>query len=516
MSAPFTITQDFHQELEVQTLKLLRKRFLWYLGTVASIYGLILAIVVVGFIALAVGMSREVAAEQITRLRGGYWGFMAFLAITGLDVAVFVWCAKEATARRNNRAQLLRLTQQFFIYRGAADLLIAYIFRTEGIPWFLGVYHVLGCAILPWTPTQALRPMLLLLPLNALTLLVSSKTGWVGDLAWAVLSCFLALPGLGVAWAKTTRRSNELRVRFLQDRYGQMRRELVDARRIHEALFPKPFSQEALRFGYRYEPMRQIGGDYLYARFGPTDGDSEPPFDILLIDVTGHGIAAALTVNRLYGEVERLYAEDPHAGPDDVLAALNRYVHLTLSRHSVYASALCIRIDVEHDTIEYASGGHPPAFLCSADGRIEGLDSTAYVLGAVGPGEFVSGARRLRFMPGDALVAYTDGAIEARDLEGRMLGVFGFQRALASCLASSGSGGVVGRGVGGVGGWGGAGELAQALLRLVEQHRAGPPEDDTLVVEVARAVRARHAGAVPDRAAAQASVPSPSIAATRG
>lgn len=504
MCAPFTMTQDFHQELEAQTLKLLRKRFLWFLGTVASIYGLILAIVVVGFVALAVGVNRDVAAEQITRFRGGYWGFMAVLAITGLDIAVFIWCAKEATARRNNRAQLLRLTQQFFIYRGAADLLIAYICGTEGLPWYLGLYHTLGCAILPWTPIQALRPMLLLLPVNAVTLLVSAKHGWAGDLFWSALSCFLALPGLGIAWAKTTRRSNELRMRFLQDRYGQMRRELVDARRIHEALFPRPFSQEVLRFGYRYEPMRQIGGDYLYARFGPTDGEAEPAFNILLIDVTGHGIAAALTVNRLYGEVERLFAEDPLASPEEVLAALNRYVHLTLSRHSVFASALCIRVDVERDTVEYASGGHPPAFLCSADGRIEELASTSYVLGAVGPGDFEPAMRRLRFMPGDALVAYTDGAIEARDPEGRMLGVFGLQRALATCLAAR------------TGERSGDAELAPSLLRLVEQHRAGPPEDDTLVVEVARVVPGRRDGAVPSRVAGQAGATEPTIAVSRG
>lgn len=510
MSAPFTMTQDFHQEFEVQTLKLLRKRFLWYLGTVGGIYGLILAIVVVGFAALALGVNRDIAASQITKLRGGYWGFMSFLVITGLDIAVFIWCAKEATARRNNRAHLLRLTQQFFIYRGAADLLVAYIFGTEGFPWYLGMYHTLGCALLPWTPLQALRPMLLLLPLNAVTLLISRKNGWTGDLFWSVFSCFLALPGLGIAWAKTTRRSNELRMRFLQDRYGQMRRELVDARRIHEALFPKPFSQETLRFSYRYEPMRQIGGDYLYARFSPTDGETEPPFNILLIDVTGHGIAAALTVNRLYGEVERLFAEDPLASPEEVLAALNRYVNLTLSRHSVYATALCIRVDVEHDVLEYASGGHPPAFLCSADGRIEELDSTSYVLGAVPPGDFEAGMRRLQFMPGDALVAYTDGAIEARDHDGRMLGVFGFQRALASCLGCRTAEG--------------AAELVTSLLGLVEQHRGGPPEDDTLVVEIARTVRgvrirdaARDDGGRTEGAVPAATRPAePVVAAARG
>ena len=101
--------------------------------------------------------------------------------------------------------------------------------------------------------------------------------------------------------------------------------------------------------------MRQIGGDYLFARFEP-DARRPRRFHLLIIDVPGHGIAAALTVNRLYGEIERLFAENPETGPGEVLAALNRYVHLTLSRHSIYATA-CVRIDTERDLLEYAWAG---------------------------------------------------------------------------------------------------------------------------------------------------------------
>ena len=42
--------------------------------------------------------------------------------------------------------------------------------------------------------------------------------------------------------------------------------ELGYARRIHESLFPTPLKDGAVRLEYRYEPARQIGGDYLYAR----------------------------------------------------------------------------------------------------------------------------------------------------------------------------------------------------------------------------------------------------------
>ncbi len=153
--------------------------------------------------------------------------------------------------------------------------------------------------------------------------------------------------------------------------------------------------------------------------------------NVLLLDVTGHGIAAALTVNRLYGEVERLFAENPHAGPGEVLSALNKYVHLTLATHSVYVTALCLRLDQERGVLEYASGGHPPAFLCGADGRIEQLDSTAFVLGACAAPDFDPAVESRPFMPGDTLLAYTDGAIEARNSAGRMLSIAGFTKIIA-------------------------------------------------------------------------------------
>ncbi len=465
-------TTDFHQEFAADTLKLLRRRFLWFVGIVGAIYALVVLIYAIGLGALAFGVSREMAERELVSIRGGYWGMISVLVLIGVDVGVFVWCARQATLRRNDRTKLLGLTFQFFIYRGVADFLLIYLMRNEGFAWSLCLYHVIACGLLPWTPAQALRPLFFLLPLQAAMLVISHKAGWTRDLVWIFLTIVFLLPGLLIAWLKTTRRMGEFKMRFLQNRYGQMRRELVDARRIHEALFPKPIADGPLCFAYSYEPMRQIGGDYLYARFSPPPietGEGEPALNILLIDVTGHGIAAALTVNRLYGEVERLFAEDPYASPADVLGALNRYVHLTLSRHSIYATALCMRVDIEKDRLEYASGGHPPAFLCAADGNIHELSSTSFVLGAVGPGDYDPGMVEVRLMPGDSVIAYTDGAIEARNPEGRMLGVLGLQKALASCLC-------------------GRAELAAQLLMVVEQHRSGPPEDDTLVVEISRRV----------------------------
>ena len=72
------------------------------------------------------------------------------------------------------------------------------------------------------------------------------------------------------------------------------------------------------------------------------------------------------------------------------------------------------------------------------------------------------------FGPGDTLIAYTDGATEARNEAGRMLGVTGLERILASAPPAFD------------GGW------ASVILSAVEAHRLGPARDDTLVVEIVR------------------------------
>ena len=205
------------------------------------------------------------------------------------------------------------------------------------------------------------------------------------DFVAIAFSPLIALPGTAICWFRDSRRLEKYKLRFLQQRYGEVRRELTDARKIHESLFPAEVEHGAVRMTYRYEPMRQIGGDFLFVCPAPMQGagDGGDGLNVVLIDVTGHGIPAALTVNRLHGELERIFAEDPLIPPGEVLALLNRYVHLTLAPHSIYGTAVCVRIDPGSGKLEFASGGHPPAFLRGVDGTLERLDSTSFVLGAL-------------------------------------------------------------------------------------------------------------------------------------
>jgi sigma-B regulation protein RsbU (phosphoserine phosphatase) len=195
--------------------------------------------------------------------------------------------------------------------------------------------------------------------------------------------------------------------------------------------------------------MRQIGGDYL---------DVTPPREgarwVVLIDVTGHGVAAALAVNRLHGELKRLLAQGV-PGPAALLAELNRYVHLTLADESVFATAAACRIS-DLGVATLANAGHPPPMLRSLTG-VRLIDPTAPMLGAFPPESFDITEEFLRLGPEDHLILYTDGATEARSPAGAELGLQGFRR-LVEASADP-----------------------QRLISAVRDHRRGPAEDDVLI-----------------------------------
>lgn len=527
-------TSDFRQAFEAETESLLRRRFLWFTGVVGGLR------LFMWLVPLGVSLT---AAWMGTRRGSGVLESPVWWLGGPIAVLAYVLCSWLARRRRYSLERFLKLTYWVVVLDGLVYLATNYIDPALSLG-LIGVMltHALACGFLPWSPRQAVRP---LIPLLGTSLLIgafavmfggtpsrgvtpppggpprvgfSTSTApfelnvdpsapppvtplpaaepatFVGPptppapaaapkgedgptfqgLIWRTLfSPLIGVPGVALCWLRQSRRFETYKLRFFQSRYGEVRRELIDARKIHEALFPAPMVDGPVRFTYVYEPMRQIGGDYLYAcwtRSSAADGEDRATLSVVLMDVTGHGIPAALTVNRLHGELQRVFAEQPDIGPGEVLRLLNRYVHLTLATHSVYVTALCLRVDPARDVLEYASGGHPPAYLRAVDGTIDELSSTAFVLGACAHADFHPDAAVRRFGPGDALIAYTDGALEARGVDGKMIGIAGMRRLVASGRPDAAEG------------W------APSILRAVERHRFGPPADDTLVVEVVRPI----------------------------
>ncbi|MBY0114000.1 MAG: serine/threonine-protein phosphatase [Phycisphaerales bacterium] len=471
MSTKGLHTSEFAGEFEAHTLRLLKKRFVFFCAA-GAIFGLSVTVIVLTAMLVRQFSDARDAAGVLPKLWGAVYNTGKAVGTSIVPISIFSASLLYVLRGKVREMALLRLSQYVVFGVGAFHFFVSGFQWATSIGWLeASLLLFFACVLLPWSARQATMVAVSLVGAHVASLILQGRT-IAETIGWPMLSAGLFTFSVLIAWFKHSRYTQQFKFAVIQQRYGEVRRELTDARKIHEALFPGKIESGELRMSYEYEPMRQIGGDYLYAHQGPGVAGGRR-LNIVLMDVTGHGIPAALTVNRLHGELERVFAEDPAIDPGRVLNLLNRYVHLTLATHSVYVTALCIRIDSGVNTLEYASGGHPPAFLVAADGTIRELQSTSFVLGACAAADFDAAPISTEFMSGDALVAYTDGAIEARDRSGRMLGVQGFLRLVASMAGASRSNQF---------------SWAKQILSSVEQFRYGPAADDTLVVEITRPV----------------------------
>jgi hypothetical protein len=476
---PTALPEEFQGQYEAELVAWLRRRALWFALAMTVLWGVLGAVRTVKLGATFSHSDRAVVASLISALLK-----------PGLCLALAWWVYRQPPERAT-RGRLIVLITALVVAMGAISELTAPFItariqlypitgmdaetaaRLESklravVPLVLSVIvvfmtHFSASIFVPWSPREALRPLLWLLPIAAVAATLESAAPlWLRLTVVAILPA-AGVPGFLLSWWRYAHFRKKFGQSMVAARYGEMKRELGDARRIHEALFPPPITRGAVRMAYRYEPMRQIGGDFLYASpVLPAPGSHDRPLSVVLIDVTGHGVPAALTVSGLHSELERAFSLDPEATPGAVLAALNRHGASVLARHSVFPTALCLRADPAANTLTWASAGHPPAFLRRASGEVEELGSTTMMLGVLPPEAFDPGERTLRFARGDAALAFTDGASEALDAAGHMLRPSGVRDVVAAARAA----------------------LADAVMDAVIRHRSGQPTDDTLIVEV--------------------------------
>jgi len=318
-------------------------------------------------------------------------------------------------------------------------------------------WHLGACLLLPWQPRESLRPMIPLLAawdLYLVFFVIALDPAWV--LLTVIFGPGLLVPGVIICDLRLRRHGSRFRARMVGKHFLTMQQEYARARSIHDSIFPEPFQDSSVQFEYVYAPMRELGGDFVHFRQSPRG-----TLHLTLVDVTGHGLPAALTVNRLYGEIERILAEDANITPGDLIALLNRYIHLTLAQHNIFATCVSFRLDPYVGELRWANAGHPPAFLRGANGVITELEATNCMLGALPYESFEPTDKTIELSPGDVVIAYTDGAYEVRDAMGKIFGLERIRELMRRQPPPR--------------------NWPQFISSAVSKHSAGRPADDVLI-----------------------------------
>ena len=192
-------------------------------------------------------------------------------------------------------------------------------------------------------------------------------------------------------------------------------RELEIAREVQSKLLPQDRPVLAsLDYAGACLQARIVGGDYFdFVSLAPGQ------FGLVLADISGKGISAALLMASLQANLRAQYANAPH-DLAQVLGTVNKiFFDSTASNH--YATLF---FGVYHEaarTLRYANCGHLPPILLRADGEVERLGVTAPVVGLFDtPWECATGEASLAV--GDTLVVFTDGVSEANSDEGDEFG----------------------------------------------------------------------------------------------
>jgi sigma-B regulation protein RsbU (phosphoserine phosphatase) len=200
-------------------------------------------------------------------------------------------------------------------------------------------------------------------------------------------------------------------MRKISDEVAQrerLNREVEIAREVQERLFPQKLpAVRGLDYAAFCRPALAVGGDY-YDFLALPQGN----LGVAIGDVSGKGIAAALMMASLQAS---LRGEATRA-PEDLAAAIaniNRLVYDS-SASNRYATFFYGQYNPATGRFDYVNAGHnaPMVFRCKQDNwEVTRLEVGGTVIGLVETFPYQQGS--VTMMPGDTLVAFTDGISEA-------------------------------------------------------------------------------------------------------
>jgi len=212
---------------------------------------------------------------------------------------------------------------------------------------------------------------------------------------------FLAALGY-VAARQTLQRDQQL---------SEIRAELEVAKRMQLSILPAGFPDSAnFRVAARYVPMTSVAGDF-YDFIVADDTQA----GLLIADVSGHGVPAALIASmvKVAATSQRAQATQPAR----LLAGMNAV--LCGNTQDQFVTAAYVHLDSQSQELRYSAAGHPPMLLLR-DGRVTEVAENGLILAVFDHATYSTTARRLQ--PGDRLLLYTDGILEASNASGEFFG----------------------------------------------------------------------------------------------
>jgi serine phosphatase RsbU (regulator of sigma subunit) len=193
---------------------------------------------------------------------------------------------------------------------------------------------------------------------------------------------------------------------------ARMEQEMQTARYIQRSLLPKEvLALPGWQLEPFYQPAREVGGDFYDVL--PL---SEGRLGLVIGDVSGKGVPAALVMSSTCTML-RVAAQE-HSAPGEVLARVNDLLHNTIPT-SMFVTCFYGILDPHSGCLRYANAGHDWPYRRSKGGIAE-LKATGMPLGMLPGTRYDEHEETIE--PGDSVLLYSDGLVEAHNPAHAMFG----------------------------------------------------------------------------------------------
>ncbi len=195
-----------------------------------------------------------------------------------------------------------------------------------------------------------------------------------------------------------------------------LEQDLQLAERIQQSFLPRRIPQlPHYTFAARYDPAYEVGGDFYDFIDLPDDR-----LGVVVADVSGKGVSAALFMARLTRDLR--YFALAEADPSRVLSWMNRAV-VEFGQDDIFVTLIYVVLDASNRRIQVANAGHmPPVIRRRPLGETVALDEVSGLpLGVLPEADYETETFQLE--PGDSVMLYSDGLVEAMSPAREMYGM---------------------------------------------------------------------------------------------
>ncbi|MDJ0763567.1 MAG: SpoIIE family protein phosphatase [Myxococcota bacterium] len=191
--------------------------------------------------------------------------------------------------------------------------------------------------------------------------------------------------------------------------------EMELAKKIQTILLPEDPRIPGYEITGYMKTADEVGGDY-YDIVNVRDKHW-----LVIGDVSGHGVPAGLVMMMVHSTIDHAIRSNLSDAPDKILSSVNQTIYRDIKKLGESKYMTLTLMSFGPDGTIYYAGLHQDIYIFrKARGEVEAIETQGIWLGIIADIEGMNTVDQLHLDPGDTMLLFTDGIVEATDQDGQM------------------------------------------------------------------------------------------------